>query len=330
MSPSSLDLTDLALAARTNDPRVVEAFGRKFGSSKLHLPLATLDGIKNHPETAVELGARLPVHWLRLDNGEIGVPLFTRLTFARGCAERLSWKTDGRALRTLALPGKTAVAYLKELLVSPDVERVILNPLDDSELHLSRTDVSAIASGKTLRRLWFYQRHGQLKVPVTIEGAGSLLGSLLTRADRVIHSWTERDAPSVEEAVEAVERKPRFEELEEPLRSLARRIYQLLDEAGWTNVDLTVTKTKKDVQVKTVPISTAALAERARRAAIELLADEPAGAIRFQLREGVMVVSSSVETKHPEPPARTRVSPKRSAAETLRYIPLEPEPLDDD
>lgn len=330
MSGPAVDITDLALAARTNDPRVVEAFGRGFRTGKWHLPLASREGVRNRPETASELGARLPIHWLRLDNGEIGLPIFTRLAACRLCAERLSWKTDGKAIRTLSLPGEAAIVYVKELLVSPDVERAVVNPLGDTELHLARSDVGAIASGKPLRSLWFYQRHGELRVPVTIEGAGSLFDSILSRADRALSSWTERDAASVEEAVGSVEERPRFEELDEPLASLARRVYALLDDSGWRNVEMTVTKTKKEIRVTTAPMTSAVLVKRAREAANELLTGEPEGEIRFQLREGVLVVSSSVAVEPPEEESRAPASTKRAAAETLSYIPLEPEPFDEE
>jgi SseB protein N-terminal domain len=190
------DLTELVTAARTNDPRVVDAFSKGFSSARFHLPLASLEGVKNHPETALGLGASLPFHRLRLDTGLIAIPLFTSLAHCRECARKLSWKTDGKVVKTLPVPGSMALPYLKELLLDPEIDRLILNPLSDGALHLARTEVEAMAEGQTLRTLWLYARSGGLNRPVEIEG-GSLLGSLLSAAGRAV-SRTEEVEVSVE------------------------------------------------------------------------------------------------------------------------------------
>jgi hypothetical protein len=192
------DLTDLVTAARTNDPRVVAALAERFPHARLHLPLASLDGVKNRPESALALGASLPLHRLRLDTGFVAIPLFTSLELCRQCAKKLSWKTDGKGIKTLPVPGSAALPYLKELLLDPGIDRLIVNPLTDGELHLARTEVDAMARGDSVRALWLYARNGGLNRPVEI-GGSSLLGSILSAAGRAIARTEE-----VEVAVEVL------------------------------------------------------------------------------------------------------------------------------
>jgi hypothetical protein len=191
------DLTDLVTAARTNDPRVVAVLSERFSSARFHLPLASLDGVKNRPESALGLGASLPLHRLRLDKGLGAIPLFTNLELCRSCARKLSWKTDGKVIKTLPIPGSVALPYLKELLLDPEIDRLILNPLSDGALHLARTEVEAMSQGDTFRTLWLYSRNGGLNRPVEIEG-GSLLGSILNAAGRAIARTEEVVEVSVE------------------------------------------------------------------------------------------------------------------------------------
>ncbi len=133
---------------------------------------------------------------MRLDTGLIAIPLFTNLELCRKCAKKLSWKTDGKVVKTLPVPGSIALPYLKDLLLAPEIDRLIVNPLSDGALHLARTEVEAMADGQTLRTLWLYARSGGLNRPVEIEG-GSLLGSLLSAAGRAV-SRTEEVEVSVE------------------------------------------------------------------------------------------------------------------------------------
>jgi hypothetical protein len=326
MSPPALDLTDLALAARSNDPRVVGAFGESFPAARFHLPLTTLDGVKNRPETAVELGASLPVPWLRLDNGELAVPLFTRVDLCRRCAETLSWKTEGRrAIGTLALPGLVALTFSKELLMAPGVDRVILNPSSDGMLHLARTDVGAMALGHPLRSLWFYTRNGTLKVPVEIEG-GSFLGTMLTRADRAIQKWTDGTGAIEVAAGPLLGGIPR----EQPLGGLATELYRLLTLEGLADAELTVTKSKDEVRVTTRPETSVALRDQMTLLATKHLVNESEGTLRFILRSGTIVLTSTASAEGPEKTAKEPAPPKRTAATSFSYIPLEPEPLDED
>ena len=101
------DLTEIITAARTNDPRVVNALSERFSGARFHLPLTTLEGVKkNRPESRARSWARtFPSQRLRLATGLIAIPLFTNLELCRECAKKLSWKTDGKAIKTLPGPG---------------------------------------------------------------------------------------------------------------------------------------------------------------------------------------------------------------------------------
>lgn len=322
MRRASVDLTDLAMAARSNDPRVVSAFGERFPKARLHLPLAVLEGIRNRPETAVELGVRLPIHWLKLDNGEKAVPVFTSLAQCRECAERLDWETDNRSIKALTVPGNVALTYLSQVLVAPGVERAIVDPLGDAELHLARTEVEALAAHQPLYSLWFYSRNGKLKRPVRIEGA-SLLGTLLSKADRVLDAWTEVGPPPIPipEPPDALEHM----ESRGPLGALASELYRVASQARVGTLHVTVTKSGGDVSLDARPDPTPELLARLRAAAERALASEPGDArLSFRIDDSSIVLSSSTAlSASPEPTERSPRSSTR--VKSYDYIPLEPE-----
>ncbi len=302
------DLTELVTAAGTNDPRVVGALSQSFSGARFHLPLTSLDGVKNRPETALELGTSLPLHRMRLDTGLIAIPLFTNLDLCRECAGKLSWKTDGKAVKTLPVPGSVALSYLKELLLSPEVDRAIVNPMSEGALHLARTEVEAIAAGERLRTLWLYARNGGLNRPVEIEG-GSLLGAILSVVGRAL--------PKADEVEIEIEAKPSFESLPEggPFGGLAAELYQLLHADVGEGLSVTVTKTRDGVRIEATPVVDANRLLRAKAIAEKHLADSPQGTQVTLRMDGASVVISSTTSS---PPA-ARKEPE------LGYIPLEPE-----
>lgn len=329
MTRSTVGLTDLALAARSNDPSVVSVFGENFPKARLHLPLLALEGVRNRPESAIELGARLPVHWLELDNGEKAVPVFTSLTHCRGSADKLGWTTEGGPIKALAVPGDVALGYLTQVLVTPGVERCVLNPLSDAELHLARTEVEALAGGRPLRSLWFYSRNGKLRRPVRFEGA-SLLGSLLSKAEGVLESWTEAPPPPPIPLPEATEAVGALEHVESrgPLGALVSELYRIASEERVENLEVAVTKSNGRVKLDATPSPPPELLERLRAAAERALASETGDArlsFRIDANSVVLSSSSSSETKAPPPPPVPRAPAKR-----FGYIPLEPEDATDE
>jgi SseB protein N-terminal domain len=275
------DLTELAAAASTNDPRAVSAFAASFAGSRLLLPLVTLEGVKNRPETVEELGARLPVHRLRLDNGEIAIPLFSEPALCHRCAERLSWRTDGRGVKTLQLPGTAALAYASDVLVTPQLERVVLNPLSDGALHLARTDVESMVAGRELRHLWFYSRGGRLLRPVSIVGS-SLLDTLLASADKALQRIADGGRlrlPDSTDSGEIFESLP----LDGPLRGLAADLYLLVAARGFADLELNVDKSEGLVRVSATPELDRDLLERIRSAAERHL-DSESGTMNASFR----------------------------------------------
>jgi hypothetical protein len=308
----SQDLTSfVTAAARTNDPTVVAAFGERFPRSQLHLPLTTLDGVKNRPDIALELGARLPAHRLRLDNGRSGVALFTSLPLCRDCARKLSWKTDGKPIKTLLVPGPIALTYLRELLMTSEVDRAIVNPLSDAALHLARTDVDAMADSRPIRSLWFYDRDGSLKLPVEVGGA-SLLSAVFDMAGRALRG----------EGDVRVESGPGFESLPPsgPLPALASELYDLLSREGARDLEVTLTLSGGELRVETDPRVTGELPSRIETVARRHLRDGSGETkVTLRLQGSSVVVSASSEA------ALTTPKEARPKARRLEYIPLEPE-----
>lgn len=306
--PRASDFTDFVSAARSNDVEVLGLFRDRFPHARFHLPLAGAAGVKNSPETALELGSRLPAHFLRLDNGRTAIPMFTRVGFCRACADRLTWKTDGKAIKTLAVPGATALEYLQELLSDSDVERVIVNPLSAADLHLARTDIEAIAEGRHWDSLWFYSKSGRLKVPVEIEGSASILSSIFRRADRVLQKLTEREGnPEVIE-VDVVERAPELA-VGGPLGELAAELFALVSAERIDSIELVLEKSGKDVRVEATPPLGARLSRRIRAVAEKhwsATADDTK--VKLSVEGKSIVVSSSSSTKRRSPRPRSSLT----------------------
>lgn len=331
------DLTELATAATTNDPRAVEALAASFVRSRLRLPLETLEGVKNRPETVEELGARLPVHRLKLDNGESAIPLFSGSTLCHRCAERLSWKTDGRAIKTLQLPGPVALSYARDALVTSEIERVILNPLSDGALHLARTDIESMISGRDLRHLWFYSPGGRLARPVSIVGS-SLLDTLLATADKALQRIADGGRLRSPESMDASDASALFQDLpaEGPLRGLASDLYLLVAAEGYPDLELTVNAAGGVVRVTATPEPAPHLLERIRAAAERRLDASGNANVTFRFRGGSIVVSSSSRSSIQESRQAARKDDRRRAPTppplppSARFIPLEPEPFDED
>jgi hypothetical protein len=306
------DLTEfVTAAARTNDPRAVAAFSNRFSAARFHLPLATLDGVKNREEAALELGASLPVHRLRLDTGLLAMPLFTTLPLLREAARRLGWKTDDKAIKTLPVSGSTALDYFQKILFSPDIDRVIVNPLSESgALHLARTEVEQMASGESIRNLWLYSRNGALKRPVAIEG-GSFLSTLLGAAGRAV---------SRKETTTVVEIDPIPVALPEgPFSALAAELYELLRAEATDNLELVAVRTREGVKVDTTPALSSSRWQRVN-AVVEkhLLSSPPGTKVCLRMDRGSVALSAS-----------TAPEPRRPPEPPLSYIPLDPEPEDE-
>jgi hypothetical protein len=309
------DLTEfVTAAARTNDPRAVGALSERFSAARFHLPLSSLEGVKNRPEAALERGSSLPTQRLRLDTGLIAIPLFTTLELCRECARKLSWKTDGKAIKTLPVPGSIALTYLKGLLLSPEVDRAIVNPLSEGALHLARTEVEAIASGERLRTLWLYARNGGLNRPVEIEG-GSLLAAVLSVAGRAISKPQEIQ----------IETSPSFENLPEgeTLAGLAAELYQLLCADAGDGLGVIVTRSRDGVRIESTPVIHAEALARAKTIAERHLAGSPVGTrVSLRIDRANVVISSSSASLPPAPSVRKEPE--------LSYIPLEPEASPDE
>lgn len=321
----SHDITDLVVAARTGGPRALHALAAGFSGARLHLPLETLTGIKNRPETALELGARLPVHWLQLDTSVWALPAFTRPALCRECAKTLSWHTDGRGIKTLAVSGSIASTFFGRLFENLEVDRVILNPATDAELHLARTDVEAIEKVKQRAALWFYTRDGHLKQPVTI-GESSLMSTFLAKAegalkriaDATIDEPDGRSKPESAEILGGLERGP--------LASLSAAIYQLLLREPVESMGLEVVKSGGTVSVQADPHPGSVLLGAIEQAARQHLAEQEGDIeARFHVTGSSIVMASSSSSTPTQATADPNLAPSPRRRKVFDYIPLEPE-----
>jgi hypothetical protein len=143
-----LDVTSLLPGARNQETAALQELVKKFAQGRFYLPLATTREVRNSPDAVVERGAGLPVHLLSLAEGGRCGGFFTNRHAVKLAEKELSWKTDGRALMCLSVPGHVMASFAEALFDAGTIERVILNPCDPNEIHFSQGDLAALRKGE--------------------------------------------------------------------------------------------------------------------------------------------------------------------------------------
>jgi hypothetical protein len=144
--------------ARSGLRRDVQALLDQFESAELLVPLAR--DLPDAPEgERIELDGELSIipHLLPDNDGQLFAPVFTHAAPVEPVASALEWTTDGEALKLCAFPAKVALEMALEVLDAGHVIGLVIDPGADSELCLTRSELSSLLLGRALPLLAYVQ-----------------------------------------------------------------------------------------------------------------------------------------------------------------------------
>ncbi len=133
---------------RSDVKRLVDA----LDDAALLVPLArTIDDVEvGKPMTPPE-EVRLVPHLLPDEDGAAFVALFTEADILRTVGQYFGWSTEGDdTLQYCTLPAKTGLDLALQLVDGERVQGAVLNPSDDYELLLSRSELGALTQGRAI------------------------------------------------------------------------------------------------------------------------------------------------------------------------------------
>jgi len=145
------ELTALVKQARRGLRRDVRAFEAGLDEGELFVALKS--HVAGAPEgEAVALDRELEIipHLLADEEGQGYAALFTNPELVAPVAESLGWTTDGRELSVCSLPARVALELALSVIDEVTVRGLVIDPGQDSELMLRRSELASIVSGQPL------------------------------------------------------------------------------------------------------------------------------------------------------------------------------------
>jgi hypothetical protein len=142
------DLTIAVETARRGFRRDVDVLVRMLDAGTIFIPLLhSVPDVEHGEELEVDEGFRLSPQMLVDEDGKLYCALFTRADLLEPLVDQLGWDTDGEALEYATVPARVALEMALEVVDEEHVLGVVLNPLDESELMLRRTELASILAG---------------------------------------------------------------------------------------------------------------------------------------------------------------------------------------
>lgn len=150
-STSLPDLTALVLGARRGLRRDVAALEAALDDTSLLIPLAkSVEGVAEGEATALERGFEIFPHFLADPEGGRYATLFTQPELVEPAARALQWTTDGGELSVCSLPARIACELALGTIDETDVRGLVIDPGQESELMLRRSELASIVAGHPL------------------------------------------------------------------------------------------------------------------------------------------------------------------------------------
>lgn len=151
------DATALLMRMRRGLRRDVQAFIDQIDGVALHVALS-------RPIPDVAVGTRqqledqitLAPHLLALNDAWV-VALFSDKDQVQTVGEYMNWTTGDASLDICTLPARVGFELALQLIDDQRVVGLVINPGDDSEIFLSRTEVASIAAGKAIPLVGYVQ-----------------------------------------------------------------------------------------------------------------------------------------------------------------------------
>lgn len=148
---SSTDLTTAVSTARRGLRSDVRVFVDALDEGELFAPLAAkVEGAVYGEQMHVEDELKLTPHMLIDADGKLYCALFTRPEMIEPVEEQLGWTTDGQPLEYCAIPARAAIDMALQVMDDEEVLGLVINPMDDTELVLRRSEVASIAQNQAI------------------------------------------------------------------------------------------------------------------------------------------------------------------------------------
>lgn len=143
--------TQLVGRARSGLRRDVEALLEGLDEATLLIPLA--EDVPDAPEgERIEIDRQLAIvpHLLPDDEGQLFSALFTHSEAIGPIVDALGWQTSGEPLKVCEFPARIALEMALEVIDGKDVMGLVLDAGSDSELCLTRNELSSILAGRAV------------------------------------------------------------------------------------------------------------------------------------------------------------------------------------
>ena len=142
------DLTIAVETARRGFRRDVDVLVRMLDAGTILIPLLhSVPDAEHGEELEVDEGFRLSPQMLVDEEGKLYCALFTRADLLEPLVDQLGWETDGEALEYATVPARVALEMGLDVVDEENVLGVVLNPMDESELMLRRSELASILAG---------------------------------------------------------------------------------------------------------------------------------------------------------------------------------------
>lgn len=144
-------VTEAVAAAHRGLRRDVQRLLDLLQDAEFHVPLqAPMAGVPLGVEVEMADGLTLIPHLLEDEDGDQYAALFTETSMLEVVQEELGWTTGEGGLEFCSVPALAALDMALQVIDEERVVGLVLNPLDDTELLLSRAEVASIAQNTAL------------------------------------------------------------------------------------------------------------------------------------------------------------------------------------
>jgi hypothetical protein len=148
---TSSSLTEVVAAARRGLRRDVAALTSALSQGELIMPLRKdVAGAAEGERIEIDGPLELSPHLISDEDGKYYAVLFTESELMEDVARGLGWQTDDGDLKGCTLPARLACEMSLDAIDEQTVFGLVLNPGDDSELFLRRSELASIVGGQAL------------------------------------------------------------------------------------------------------------------------------------------------------------------------------------
>lgn len=144
-------VTEAVAGAHRGLRRDVQRLLDLLQSAELYVPLQVpMDGVPLGEAVEMADGLTLIPHLLQDEDGDQYAALFSETDMLEVVQDELGWTTGEGGLEFCSVPALTALDMALQVIDDERVVGLVFNPLDDTELLLSRAEVASLAQNTAL------------------------------------------------------------------------------------------------------------------------------------------------------------------------------------